>query len=294
MLDQGEVAGKSRAICRGLEVVGTDWVLLVDSDIQLHPGAIDALLAWASGRPAAYGLIASAPAREDLVLASVVISDKFASHGVLRLGRLALGLWPNIPGQCYLVRTDVLRAVYDEDMGHLDDLAVTLKLCGINGGPACALQILGAEEGRQSWCGLVAQRTRWTIGLVQSLGVIRSASQHRRKMIACWVLHAGLYYGEPLAVCGTMLASAVTGRWRVAGAILCGHVLIGLLVSLVGRANVVALDPAHAQKPIPVTYVALGSLVIMGAHCIGAVLAPIMWIASRSYSRPNARVLYWR
>jgi hypothetical protein len=130
VINLGSQTGKPAAIRRGLREVRTKWTVLLDSDVRLRVGAVEQLLRGASHGDAAYGLIASAPMGSAWV-DTIVRTDKVVSHGIWRLGRMAIGWWPNIPGQCYAIRTALLAAVYDEHMGHLDDLGVSLRIAAL-------------------------------------------------------------------------------------------------------------------------------------------------------------------
>ena len=172
VVDMGANAGKALAITRGLREVLTEWVALVDSDVEVEPDFLDLLVSQAHLADAAYGVIASAGTGRRVALDAIVRADKAVSHGVWRLSRLALGLGPNIPGQCYVVRRSHLEEIYNGTFGHLDDLCVSLMLLAHGTKLAFVPAVVASEEGRRSWWGLLIQRARWTIGLLQAASVV--------------------------------------------------------------------------------------------------------------------------
>src|SRR5262249_33805991 len=103
------------------------------------------------------------------------------------------------PGQCYAIRSDVLRRVYSGRIGYLDDLVVTLRLVSLCERIAFLPEVVAEEEARESWVGYVVQRGRGWIGLIQAgLGIPRVPGRLVPAALA-WSLHAWLYYGWPVA-----------------------------------------------------------------------------------------------
>lgn len=205
--------GKARAVCMALARVRSEWVMLVDADTVLVPGAVEELLQAATGYDAAYGVIVPREASGTGLLHSVVQLEKLLSHGLWRLGRWSLGLGPNLPGQCYIARTEVIRAVYTEDLGYLDDVALSgcllAKGARVNFAPA----LVASEAGRATWTGLLLQRGRYTVGLFQSFAVVYRCSGSRAWAWLCLSLHAWVYYGSCITTVVLAAVLPALGWW---------------------------------------------------------------------------------
>lgn len=283
---------KSSAITLALRFVETEWVLLLDSDTRAN-SHLHKLFNSLATVDAAYGMILPVEQQTHTFLDRVVKADKVVSHGVWRLGRFAAGLWPNLPGQCYAIRTSLLCATYDGAMGHLDDLAVTLNLaahrCRVRFVPA----VVCFEEGRATWFGLLSQRARWTIGLVQSLGKVPLTADDRLSAVICWTIHAWLYFGWPLFSAGisfTLLALRCP-FWAMIVAI--SFLLTWSLLTLIGNRVFSHIHPDF----VPVKYGAAAfpaSCLIMLAQVFGLVAAPGFLLAQAIKPLFGNQMLYRR
>jgi len=263
---------KSVAISLALRSVHTEWVLLLDSDAQVS-SELHKLLEYLDDADAAYGMLLPVEQNADTFLNCVVKADKVVSHAVWRLGRFAAGLWPNLPGQCYAIRCSLLRSIYDETMGHLDDMAVTLRLAARRSRVRFVPVVVSFEEGRSTWGGLISQRARWSIGLVQSLTKIHWLSKGAMRSVACWMIHAWLYFGWPLFTCGVSLAFYFVGRPLFALGIAIAFLASWSLLVVAGNRVFSLILPNY----IPVKWATSAfpaSCVIMLAQTLGFVSAP--------------------
>jgi GT2 family glycosyltransferase len=88
-----ENAGYSRGVNRGLEEVDADWALVLNPDIQVLPGAIDALLAFAAAHPRA-GIVGPQLLNEDGTIQRS--ARRFYTFRTLLMRRTPLGrLFPD-------------------------------------------------------------------------------------------------------------------------------------------------------------------------------------------------------
>jgi cellulose synthase/poly-beta-1,6-N-acetylglucosamine synthase-like glycosyltransferase len=204
---------KARAVRLGLSKARSEWILLVDADTVLFPGAVDELLRAARGHDAAYGVIVPREAAGSGLLHSVVRLEKLLSHGLWRLGRWALGLGPNLPGQCYIGRASVLQAIYSDDLGYLDDVALSgcllAKGARVNFAPA----LVASEAGRSTWLGLLLQRGRYTVGLLQTFMAVYRCGGSRAWAWLCLSLHAWVYYGSCIIAVALTVLFLAFERW---------------------------------------------------------------------------------
>lgn len=279
VIDMGSDIGKSRGIIRSLEAVSTEWVILVDADVEVLPQFIDILLPQSRAVDAVYGVITSVRTSTGIVLDRVVRADKAVSHGVWRVSRLALGLSPNIPGQCYAVRTSVLTDIYSDSLGHLDDLSVSLMLVGRGAKVTFVPCIVAAEECRSSWWGLLNQRARWSIGLTQAAIVAAKAKPHTVRSLCAWGLHAWLYHGWAVFVGVCAAAAFLASRPLFAFGFVASYGVIWSSLALIGDRNLQRLTSADTQ--IATTSAVLGSFAIMAAQIGGLLLAPWLYLGSK-------------
>jgi cellulose synthase/poly-beta-1,6-N-acetylglucosamine synthase-like glycosyltransferase len=218
LLELSGCPSKVRAVRLGLSKARSKWVLLLDTDTVLFPNAVEELLHAVTGYDAAYGIIVPRPATESSLLDAVVKSEKLLSHGLWRLGRWALNVGPNLPGQCYIIRRSVLKATYTDDLGYLDDVALTGCLLAERARINFAPVLVASESSRSTWLGLLLQRVRYTMGLVQSFVAVHRCGDARVWAWFCLSLHAWLYYGSCITAFG-LAAIFLTLQWWVGAAL---------------------------------------------------------------------------
>ncbi len=278
---------KSRAIRFGLDAIETEWVMLVDSDMELRREATTLLLSEVSNEFAAYGVVLSKAGAGGCILDAVVAWDKAISHGVWRWGRSVLGLWPNLPGQCFVIKTDLLKLFHDGTVGLLDDLTTTLFLIERGSRIRFVPLLIGEEEGRSTWIGLMLQRARWTQGLFQAGRYILQARQHRGQVFGGFVLHIWLYHGWPV---GTLLSASILAAFDLSAA--------GMLVSLfvvswstlaaIGSANLRPLVGQRRPARPSLLLLPVAAVCVMFFQTFGAFLLPWVWHLNRSSRRMAA------
>jgi len=294
-LEVWEVKGtqsKSTAINLGLQSVSTGWVLLLDSDTQVGPH-IHRLFDSLSDTDAVYGMILPVDKGADQLLDRVIKADKVVSHGVWRLGRFIAGLWPNLPGQCYAIRTEMLQAIYDQQMGHLDDMAVTMKLAARGARIKFVPAVVCFEEGRSTWLGLFSQRARWTIGLAQAISKSLASRNNRVDVIACWIIHSWIYLGWPLFTSAVCIALVALGSPFCALAVVLSFLITWSLLVMAGNRVFTHLDTNYA----PVRFASSAfpaSCLILLAQTLGFLAAPCFLLVYAVRPHFGNRVLYRR
>ena len=207
---------KVMAVQLGLSNATAELVLLVDADTTLVPGAIEQLVRATKGHDAAYGIIAPTATKRHGMLHAVVKLEKLMSHGLWRPGRWSLGLGPNLPGQCYMARTALLRETYTADLGYLDDVALSARLLAKGASINFAGALVAMESSRSTWTGLLLQRGRYTLGLLQSFASIRDRGTNNVWARACLCIHAWLYYASCISAFVLAITCAAFTHWAAA------------------------------------------------------------------------------
>ena len=283
---------KSAAINLGLQSASTKWVLMLDSDTLVSPH-IHRLFDSLDDTDAVYGMILPVDQGTDIFLNRVIKADKVVSHGVWRLGRFIAGLWPNLPGQCYAIRTEILQAIYDQQMGHLDDMAVTMKLAAMRARIKFVPAVVCFEEGRSTWFGLFSQRARWSIGLAQAFRKSLAGRDNLGYGIACWMIHSWIYLGWPLFTSGVCVSLVALGSpyWALVAA--SSFLLTWSLLVMAGNRIFMHLDTDY----VPLGFASSAfpaSCLILAAQTLGFVAAPGFLIVSAIRPRFGNHVLYRR
>ena len=283
---------KVRAIRLGFTHVKTDLILLIDSDV-CATAHIHRILTLCNDQDVAFGMLLPKEVPSQTMLDRVVKADKVVSHAVWRLGRFVLGLWPNIPGQCYLIRSKVLRRVYDGGMGHLDDLSVTVNLAALRARVFMVPVVVGYEVGRCTWMGLLSQRIRWSLGLWQSFCNLLHIKNGMARGAACFLVHTWLYSGWPIT---TMLLSIyLLCRGQKALACECLFVFIISWTTLVGFGNKVFSRIERTFVKIPIVSSAIpAAFIILISQSLGFMAAPFFVISAIFKPFVFHRLLYKR
>jgi cellulose synthase/poly-beta-1,6-N-acetylglucosamine synthase-like glycosyltransferase len=282
---------KAMAIQLGLSKTKSELTLLLDADTTLAPEAIETLTKAMTGQDAAYGIIAPDTTARPGMLDAIVKLEKLMSHGLWRPGRWSLGLGPNLPGQCYMGRTSVLRDTYTADLGYLDDVALSVRLLAKGARINFVSALIAFESSRSTWTGLLLQRGRYTMGLLQSFAAIRNRGVNRIRAYACLGLHAWLYYISCISAVVLAVTFAALNRWAEATILIAffiaHRVLLALLATRVLRNFNVQADlfwPSWALLPsIPVLAL---------TKTLGAFLA--LGLISLRYSGQSIPTLYRR
>ena len=212
--------------------------MLLDADTVLAHGAVTKLLSSAGASDAAYGLIVPRLKKESpTFLNHVVAVEKLLSHGLWRLGRFALGLGPNLPGQCYLVKTQSIRKCYRDDLGLLDDVALSACLVAEGCRTSFAADVIAAEHGRSSWSGLLLQRGRYTAGLVKSFVAVYRNGGNRCWAWFCLLVHAWLYYGACIGAVALVIILLLHSMWVSAAILVGSFCLIGFAFAVLAESS---------------------------------------------------------
>lgn len=209
-----------------LDIVHNPFVCVVDSDMHLNVDNCVAVVLQAFGTSPgiAFGLVESW--RGPGVLGSCVQLDKSWSHRFLRPLLLRTGIGITIPGQFVVYSPALLAGIVDGTDTFLDDLYFGLR-CRQKRLPMLRVDlVVGYEEGRSGWGGLLLQRTRWMKGLfsLARSGLTDGAS-------AYCVAHYLAYHGIPVAYAASIVCFTCTGHELIAGALMAAFLVPFALVT---------------------------------------------------------------
>jgi GT2 family glycosyltransferase len=134
VIEMGENAGFARAVNRGWEAAGTDWVAILNSDVELDPRWLERLIAGSSESDFATGLIMDAANRQAIDgtydLVSRAACAWRAGHGEPASADRAPANIAVAPGTACVFRRDVLDQLsgFDERFGsYLEDVDLGLR-----------------------------------------------------------------------------------------------------------------------------------------------------------------------
>lgn len=246
VLEMDRTPCKAAAIQLGLCASRGELALLLDADTALVPSAVEALVNAAEGHDAAYGIISPHNMSRSGLLHEVVKTEKLFSHGAWRPGRWSLGIGPNLPGQCYVGRVSLLRDLYRNDLGLLDDVALTARLIARRASINFAPTLVALERSRSTWTGLLLQRGRYTIGLVQAFAVLFRAGSTSAWAFTCLCIHAWLYYLSCIGAVALVVACVISRCWIVAAVVLIFFVLNRLAVGGIAARVLQSMNVATA------------------------------------------------
>ncbi len=185
----------------------TGLLCICDPDMTLDTvkarGVI--LKALAESRPVvAYGRITSSGGS---LLREVIAFDKGWSHRVVRPLLWRLGVGASVPGQFLVVSASLFAAIDPSVDSYLDDLYLGLFARSVPGAVViCEPVVVGSEESRQGWVGLVAQRLRWMRGFVTLVWHMSTNPVALGRLVA----HFLAYHGFPVLAVGLLVALWLT------------------------------------------------------------------------------------
>jgi len=272
---------KCNAIRYGLDHVSdTSLIMLVDSDVKLHSETPEKMMIAIYGADVAYGIIHSRSTGRRHLLNAVIFWDKAISHGVWRWGRWVFDLWPNIPGQCYLIRKDLLNMVYKDVAGYLDDLDLTLILVEQKCKIKFVATVVGEEGSRCNWAGLFLQRARWTAGIAQACSRVVKSQKRRPQVAACILLHSWLYHGWPVTVavtCSILLLS----NTNHSASLMALFIVSWSVLALYGKSNLRRCKRQEDTALLSYLLLPFAAICIVMAQTVGIVLMPVIYLAGR-------------
>ena len=179
-------------------LAGDEVVSICDMDMDLNIDTAVTLVAAAlksqqTGKPiVAFGVIEAWCGSS--MLGKVLAFDKWISHRVIRPALWNWRIGVTLPGQFVVVPAAVINAVPAGLDTYLDDLCLGLvaREAGID---VCRSSIVvGSEEGRCGWAGLLMQRLRWMKGFMSLLAWHRC----RPKAILFLLIHFVTYHAVPM------------------------------------------------------------------------------------------------
>lgn len=205
----------------------TPTLCVLDSDMHLRIDACrDIVLRAVREQPGiAFGLVESQP--EPGVLGRCVQLDKYWSHRCLRPLLLRAGIGITVPGQFVVYSPALLAGIADSTDTFLDDLYFGLRCRQLRLPMLRVPQLVGYEEGRSGWHGLLAQRTRWMKGLFR---LTRDAWRAGSGAGYC-AGHYLAYHGLPAAYAALTIGLFCSGHMVAATGLLAAFLLPFTLVA---------------------------------------------------------------
>lgn len=205
----------------------TPYLCVLDSDMHLCIDACrDVVLLAVREQPGiAFGLIESRQGPG--LLGQCIQLDKYWSHRCLRPLLLYAGVGITVPGQFVVYSPALLADISDSTDTFLDDLYFGLR-CRQQRLPILRVpRLIGYEEGRSGWGGLLSQRTRWMKGLFR---LTRDAWRAGSGAGYCAV-HYLAYHGMPAALAALTAALLGTGHPAAASGLLAAFLIPFALVA---------------------------------------------------------------
>ncbi len=102
-------------------------------------------------------------------------------------------------------------AMYAEDLGFLDDVALSGCMFANHARISFSPALVASEFGRATWLGLLLQRGRYTVGVLQTFGAVYRCGGARAWAWLCLSLHVWLYYGSCIAAVGLVVVFLAHG-----------------------------------------------------------------------------------
>jgi cellulose synthase/poly-beta-1,6-N-acetylglucosamine synthase-like glycosyltransferase len=139
------------------------------------------------------------------LLSRVVAMDKWLSHRVVRRVLWGLGVGITLPGQFLVVSAGLLRRLDHDVDSYLDDLYLgwIARSQGVNVHRLPV--VVGEEDARATWSGLLAQRLRWMKGLAR---LFRHLAGHPSGIFLLTV-HFLAYHGLPILLLSSLVSLSV-------------------------------------------------------------------------------------
>jgi len=139
------------------------------------------------------------------LLSRVVALDKWLSHRVIRRVLWGLGVGITLPGQFLVVSAGLLRRLDPGVDSYLDDLYLGW-IARSQGVKVHRLPVVvGEEDARATWGGLLAQRLRWMKGLARLFGHLAG----HPSAVFLLTVHFLAYHGLPIFLLSSLIALSV-------------------------------------------------------------------------------------
>lgn len=159
------------------------------------------------------------------LLSRVVALDKWLSHRVLRRALWGLGVGVTLPGQFLVVSTALLRRLDTGVDSYLDDLYLGWVARSRGASVHRLPVVVGVEDARATWRGLLAQRLRWMKGLARLFSHI--AGQPSAAILLA--IHYLAYHGLPILLLSSLAVFSVVSPILAAAAFFAMTILLSRL-----------------------------------------------------------------
>jgi len=229
------------------------FICVIDSDMRLKLPVCKELVLRAMSESAGitFGLIESSSVPGSM--GNCIQLDKRWSHRFLRPALHFCGVGITVPGQFVVYSPRLLATINDGTDTFLDDLYFGLKCRQQGLGILRINKIVGYEEGRSGWSGLLLQRIRWMKGLFR---LTRDAWTGGAGWSYC-IIHYLAYHGLPIAYVAFILALILSHHGATA---LCLIIAFLAVFATVTRSLSPALLLYAAAFPILHAVATLGAL----------------------------------
>lgn len=208
--DVRERAGKSAALGHALARIDAPYVVTLDADTRPDPGAIEGLVRAvdAPGVGAATGAIRAAHATG--VLGAMQAFEYAAIIGTSKRAEHVTGALFTVSGAAAAYATEAVRAVGGfESRSATEDIDLSWRLQRAGFHVRYAADAGFRVETPATWRALVAQRSRWALGLFQVLRRCGNPLAYRRAAFGAVLVHviSSMLYA-PLLVVSLAIATA--------------------------------------------------------------------------------------
>jgi cellulose synthase/poly-beta-1,6-N-acetylglucosamine synthase-like glycosyltransferase len=186
-----------------------DLICICDPDLQLDAEGCRLIFCRAAvesrggDEVVAFGIVEGRD--NGSLLSRVVALDKWLSHRVIRRVLWGIGAGITLPGQFLVVSLGLLRRLDPVVDSYLDDLYLGW-IARSQGIKVHRLPVVvGKEDARATWGGLLAQRLRWMKGLAR---LFRHLARHPSAIFLLTV-HFLAYHGLPILLLSSLVALGV-------------------------------------------------------------------------------------
>lgn len=254
---------KLSKIRRLVDLVEADLICICDPDIRVDAETCQLVFGRAAeescrgNEVVAFGIIEGHDTGS--LLSRVVALDKWLSHRVIRRVLWGLGIGITLPGQFLVVSAELLRRLDPGVDSYLDDLYLGW-IARSQGVKVHRLSVVvGEEDTRATWGGLLAQRLRWMKGLAHLFGHLAG----HPSAIFLLTVHFLAYHGLPIVLLLALVALSIVSPV--------------LAVATLSTGTIVLAHCSGRSYRTTATFLVVFPIV----HCLATLL---WWVpASRSY-----------
>lgn len=164
-------AGKAMALNRGIEEALGEYFLCMDADSLLSPGAIELGLSYLHGNPNLAAVAGSVEiGNVNNAITSFQKLEYITGLNLFKVAQSFLGMVTVIPGPIGIFRKSVVQSVGGyRSSTYAEDCELTLRMLLAGYGTVYIPGMIAVTEAPEDITSLVAQRYRWSRGIVQAI-----------------------------------------------------------------------------------------------------------------------------